>query len=359
MSLATVQALSTSGLVNYMSPDREVRMKGHLENTTGTTQIRSQSPGYGRTHSYTLDGAGVGIAIVDSGIATGLKSFSDGYGNSRVVFSKSFIAGNTSTNDVYGHGTHVASIAAGSSNRAGGAYRGIAPKADLINLRVLNDDGIGTTSALLNAIEWLRLNHSTYNIRVANMSLGTPAVDSMYNDPLCYAVQDLNLAGVLVVAAAGNDGKTANSAKVYGQIHSPGNDPSVLTVGATNTFGTDTRSDDVMASYSSHGPTRSYFTDAAGNKHYDHVIKPDVVAPGNKIIGASAPSNRLLTINPSLSNLTLNTFGTDNDMMYQSGTSMSAPVVTGSAALLFQLNPKLTRRWSRCSSSTRHSRLMV
>ena len=86
MSLATVQTLSTSGLVNYMSPDREVKMKGHLENTTGTTQVRSQSAGYGRSQAYTLDGAGVGIAVVDSGIAPGLKSFNDGQGNSRGGF---------------------------------------------------------------------------------------------------------------------------------------------------------------------------------------------------------------------------------------------------------------------------------
>ena len=113
----------------------------------------------------------------------------------------------------------------------------------------------------MEAIDWVKINRTTYNIRVVNISLGTPAIDSMWNDPLCYAVQDLNAFGILVVAAAGNSGKTFLGQKIYGQVHSPGNDPSVLTVGATNALGTDARADDTMATYSSHGPTRSYWTD--------------------------------------------------------------------------------------------------
>ena len=116
------------------------------------------------------------------------------------------------------------------------------------------------------------------------MSLGTRAVNSYLDDPLCKSVRRLVDAGVVVVAAAGNEGKDANGDKVYGQIHSPGNEPSAITVGASNTFGTDGRSDDTVTTYSSRGPTRSYSTDASGVKHYDNLIKPDLVAPGNKII---------------------------------------------------------------------------
>ena len=144
-------------------------------------------------------------------------------------------------------------------------------------------------------------NRTAYNIRVVNLSLGTPSLDTWTNDALCRKVQDLNYYGILVVAAAGNGGKDSTSRKLYGQIHSPGNDPSVLTVGATNSFGTDSRSDDVMASYSSHGPTRSFWTDGSGVKHYDNVIKPDMVAPGNKIIAAKARStSSLISSNPLL-----------------------------------------------------------
>ncbi len=342
LPLSAVNSLANSGLINYMSPDRQMKSLGHIETTTGTSLMRSQSSGFGRSSAYTLDGAGVGIAIIDSGIYSSQKAFSDS-GTSQIVYQQSFISGDTNTDDNYGHGTHVASIAAGSSLRDSGAYRGIAPKANLINLKVLNSLGLGTTSSLLNALDWVYNNHATYNIRVVNISLGTPAIDSYYNDPICLMVQQLNARGILVVAAAGNNGKNfLTQQKIYGQVHSPGNDPSVLTVGASNSMGTDTRSDDVMTTYSSHGPTRSYYT-SGSVKYYDNVIKPDIVAPGNRIIAAKAKVNStLISIFPSLTNATLNITGDDNDMMYLSGTSMSTPMASGAAALLFQMNPKMT-----------------
>src|SRR5205807_7576473 len=111
-------------------------------------------------------------------------------------------------------------------------------------------------------------------IRVVNMSLGTPAVDSFKNDPICRAVRRLVDAGVVVVAAAGNNGKNSAGQKVYGHIHCPGNEPSAITVGAANNYGTDSRTDDSVTSFSSRGPTRSFWTDAAHVKHYDNLIKP-------------------------------------------------------------------------------------
>src|SRR5437588_12444579 len=108
------------------------------------------------------------------------------------------------------------------------------------------------------------LNRVKYNIRIVNMSLGAPAISSYKNDPICRAARALVDAGIVVVAAAGNNGKDANGNKIYGQIHSPGNEPSVITVGAANTLGTDVRNDDGVATYSSRGPTRSYSTDTKG-----------------------------------------------------------------------------------------------
>ena len=227
--------------------------------------------------------------------------------STRVVYSKSFVTGVTSTEDDYGHGTHVASIVAGSATRNSSAYKGIAPKINLVNLKVLNSTGTGKTSDLVTALTWIAANYATYNIKVVNMSLGTAAIDSWTNDVLCNKVRDLNKFGILVVVAAGNNGKNfVTGQKVYGRIHSPGNDPSVLTVGATNSMGTDSRSDDVMATYSSHGPTRSYYDEAgwASVRHYDNIIKPDIVAPGNKIIGAKAKStSTLITLNPVVDEL--------------------------------------------------------
>src|SRR5207245_7870060 len=130
--------------------------------------------------------------------------------------------------------------------------------------------------------------------------------------------------------SAGNNGKDASGQKIYGQIHSPANEPSAITIGATNTYGTDGRSDDAVATYSSRGPTRSAWTDFYGLKHYDHLIKPDIVAPGNKLIYAEAPNNYLVTQNPSLD---AGVSPVDaRRMMYMNGTSMAAPVAAGAAA---------------------------
>src|SRR6185503_799101 len=266
-----------------------------------------------------LDGTGIGIAVLDSGIASDHTAFLDRGNRSRVVADVDF-TGEGRTDDPYAHGTHVASIAAGNGRISNAEFTGIAPNANLINLRVLNSTGTGNVSSVLSALDWVLSNRSRYNIRVVNMSLGASAIDSYTYDPVCRAVRKLVDKGIVVVAAAGNNGVNGAGQKIYGQVHSPGNEPSAITVGAANTFGTDDRSDDVVTTYSSRGPTRSAYVDSQGMKHYDHLIKPDVVAPGNKIIDAESADNYLVTHNPWLDAGVSQ--APQRRMMYMNGSSM-------------------------------------
>jgi serine protease AprX len=264
-----------------------------------------------------VNGSGVTVAVVDSGIAT-----HDALAK-KIVAAVSFVTGDPSTNDGFGHGTHVAGIIAGISGPAvkvGAAYSsGIAPGANLVNVRVLNNQGVGYTSDVLAGVQWVIANRAKYNIRVMNLSLGHPVTESCDTDPLCQAVNQAVLSGITVVVAAGNNGKTANGQTVLGGINSPGNSPLAITVGALNTWGTVARGDDTVTTYSSRGPTA-----------FDYYVKPDVAAPGNRIISTEASGSYLASHYAVLHNAG---YGT-NGYMQLSGTSMATPMVSGAAALL-------------------------
>ena len=169
-----------------------------------------------------------------------------------------------------------------------------------------------------------------------NLSLGRPVSASYENDPLCLAVQQAWQAGIVVVVAAGNDGRDNSlGTNGYGTITAPGNSPYAITVGAMNTNGTLTPTDDRITSYTSKGPTS-----------IDHIVKPDLVAPGNRIISLRDVGSYLDT-NDSTNQVAMSVYSVANATVagsyyVLSGTSMATPMVSGAAALMLQQNPSLT-----------------
>jgi subtilisin family serine protease len=341
----TIRQIAAEGSIAYVSPDRLIGATtfGHVVQVTGRSVLSSRSDNDDDDDNddgdddggNDIEGTNMNVAVLDSGIWGRHHSLVD-----RLLTSVDFTGEGITKSDPYGHGTHIASLAVGKPHVAKGAYEGLAPGAKVANLRVLDAQGRGSVSGALKAINWLLTNATKYKIRVANLSFGAPAVDSYKNDPLCLAVRRLVNAGIVVVVAAGNDGKDRNGRKIYGRIHAPGNEPSAITVGAANDMGTAIRSDDGVASYSSRGPTRSSYTDAQGIRRYDNLIKPDLVATGNKLIAASAEQNYLIRTYPHLNARVAP--AANHNQMFLSGTSVATPIVAGAAALVLQANPTLT-----------------
>ena len=272
------------------------------------------------------DGTGVGVAIIDSGVA----NWHDDLGSQRVAHFVDFVSDLPVPHDGYGHGTHVAGIIAGSGYDSAGARRGIAPGATLVVLRVLDESGEGHISNVIAAVDYAVEHRAAFNIRVINLSVASGVYESFRTDPLTLAARRAVDAGIVVVTAAGNHGQTARGTVQHGGITSPGNAPWVLTVGATDHRLTAARGDDVVAAFSSRGPTL-----------IDRGMKPDLVAPGVAIESLADAGSTLYAVHPDA-----RVWGTVDTAtppyVSLTGTSMAAPVVAGTIALMLEANAALT-----------------
>jgi serine protease AprX len=313
-----LETLARQPGVSRVSLDR--RVLGTLERTAATI-----GAAYVQT-SLGLDGSGVGIAVIDSGVA----SWHDDLGPNRVARFVDFVGFQPAAYDDYGHGTHVAGILAGSGYDSDGRRRGIAPGVTLLVEKVLDATGQGFISNVIAAIDYAIANKGALNLRVINLSVSAGVYESYNSDPLTLAARRAVEAGLVVVSAAGNLGRAADGSPMYGGIGAPGNAPWVLTVGASSHNGTSDRADDTVAAFSSRGPSA-----------IDFQAKPDLVAPGVGIESLAEAGSTLYNTKPLMRLWGTKPTATE-PYLSLSGTSMASPVVSGAIALMLQANPALT-----------------
>ena len=263
-----------------------------------------------------LQGQGIGVAVLDSGLNPNGDLYTLMGVNRQVADVRFNTDYNQNASDGYGHGTHVASIIGGDGSESNGQYIGVAPMVNIINVKVSNDDGSASAKNIIQAAQWVLQNKNTYNIRVVNLSLNSSVAESYQTSPLDAAVEILWFNKIVVVVSAGNRGS--------GAIYPPANDPFVITVGATDDKGTSVIADDAVATFSAYGTTG------------DGVAKPDLVAPGKNIIARLVNSNMGLAAAHPANKVAGGVY------FRMSGTSMAAPMVSGAVALLLQDEPNLT-----------------
>jgi serine protease AprX len=303
--------LSQSRKIKALSLDHDVQLEQivTVPSLISTWTQEANAPQTWSTQG--VNGTGVTVAVIDSGVSANADF-------SNAVFGVDVATGTTTLGDLGGHGTHVAGIIAGNGTNSNGAYKGVAPGARILDVKVTTNDGHATYSNIIAGLQWIVANKRTYNIRVANLSLGATPVASFVEDPLDAAVEIAWFRGIAVIASAGNNGPTA------GTIVVPGNDPYIITVGAVDDNLTPLTIDDVVPDWTSRGPTP-----------YDNLPKPDVAASGRRVVS-------LRSVGSFLDQTMPDRVEGNGKYFRLSGTSMAAPVVAGVVALMVQANPSLT-----------------
>jgi serine protease AprX len=296
-----------------VTPDLLVSVQSRAESTGPHTPSDAflQETGATRLAAAGDTGRGVTVAVLDTGIDN-LPDFSG-----RLIGGVDLTGGNNPFADSYGHGTFVAGLIAGNGASSHGKYAGEARGAKLVSIKVAGADGTTHLSTLILGMQWAADHSSNYGIRVLNLSLGFQPITSTVINPLDQAVEAVWNAGIAVVASAGNAGP------FNGSILSPGDDPLVITVGALDDMATATVTDDEMNDFSSVGPTSP-----------DGWVKPDLVTSGRSVVSLAAPGSTVYNSHPSARVGAANFVG--------SGTSFSAAITSGAAALVLSRNPGLT-----------------
>jgi len=271
-----------------------------------------------------VNGTGVGIAIVDSGIypsadfAGRIKGFYD-----FTKLDRFRQPTQPSPYDDLGHGTHIAGLIGSGGSAPNYMFQGVAPNANLVVFKVLDKNGSSSTSTVIAALEYIVTHRKQLGVQIVNLSLGHPITAPAKFDPLVQAVEQAAAKGLIVVVAAGNDGPG------YGSVNSPANAPTAITVGVADGKTTVTRADDYVPDFSSRGPT-----------WYDGFAKPDVVAPGVNLFSNASPGSALATsTNPVYPQIAVD----GAKLLDLSGSSMSAAVATGVLALELDANAHQNR----------------
>ena len=296
-----------------VTPDVSVSVQGTPPSTGPHTPSDAflQQTGATRLAAVGDTGHGVTVAVLDTGIDN-LPDFSG-----RLIGGVDLTGGNDPFQDSYGHGTFVAGLIAGDGTSSGGQYPGEAPGASLVSIKVAAAGGTTDLVKLILGLQWAVDHRGSYGIKILNMSLGFQASMSTVINPLDQAVQAVWHSGIAVVVSAGNAGP------FNGTILSPGDDPLVITVGALDDLAQTSVSADEMCDFSSAGPTSP-----------DGWAKPDLVASGRSVVSLAAPGSTVDNDYPSARVGAANFVG--------SGTSFSAAITSGAAALVLADNPGLT-----------------
>ena len=300
-----------------------------------SSRIAANDPVYPSGNSN-FNGYNTGVAILDSGVASHFDlnsnikqySFLNGrYPQPEIDDDEIEVYNNSPRYDEYGHGTHIAGIISGSGRLSSGDYSGPAESSRVVSLQVLDSYGQGSMSDVMAALDWLLQYGPYFNIRVANLSLGKPVTESNATDPLVLAIEQVWDSGIVVVVASGNFGREG-----YFSTTSPGNSRKVITVGSLTDNGTGADfSDDYVSSYSSKGPTPG-----------DHVAKPDLVAPGNRLVAATPRKSILGRMLPELVVPCTAMDTCEYNYMTLSGTSMATGMVSAAAAMMLNKDPNLS-----------------